>query len=259
MVLPEPATPWMTRWPVAQAARQLLLLQVHHAHDVGQLVLRVVGRQTGRAAGWHAHFGEHDPAHAVESAAATGRRASWWGTCPTAGSGSPRPPRVSGISSAQITRCGSMASPSPACLELSARDVGEHHAVAPREGQLALVRAVADCTSCGSRCQRVDHLDGRSGAPAPAGWARSSGMPSGTMSQRLPVGLADGVEPPVLHLQDQQAAPRVQDDEVGMSVLRADRHVVPERGSRRRASARAVRRGDVRPLSCARRRCRGLG
>jgi hypothetical protein len=51
--------------PVAQAAGQLLLLQVQHAHDVGQLgVCVVVVKQS--ALGLHAHLREHDPAHAVQ-------------------------------------------------------------------------------------------------------------------------------------------------------------------------------------------------
>jgi hypothetical protein len=48
---------------IAQAAGQLLLLQVHHAHDVGQLGVGIV--VVKQRAWLHAHLGEHDPAHAV--------------------------------------------------------------------------------------------------------------------------------------------------------------------------------------------------
>jgi hypothetical protein len=50
---------------VAQAARQLLLLQVEHAHDAGQLG-GDVGFVKQHVLRGHAHLGEHDPAHAVQ-------------------------------------------------------------------------------------------------------------------------------------------------------------------------------------------------
>lgn len=44
----------------------------------------------------------------------------------------------------------------------------------------------------------------------------------------LPVDVANGVELPVLDFQHQQATARVEDDEVGMHIARAERYVVPE-------------------------------
>ena len=42
------------------------------------------------------------------------------------------------------------------------------------------------------------------------------------------VGVADGVGLPVLHLQHQQAATGMEDDEIGVALFQADRHVVPD-------------------------------
>jgi hypothetical protein len=42
------------------------------------------------------------------------------------------------------------------------------------------------------------------------------------------VGTQNRLQPPVLDFQDQQAAPRMQDDEVRVGVPRADGHVVPD-------------------------------
>ncbi len=51
--------------PVAQAARQLLLLDVHDPHDAGHLGGFVAVVKQG-ALHLHSHLGKHDPAHAVE-------------------------------------------------------------------------------------------------------------------------------------------------------------------------------------------------
>lgn len=50
---------------------------------------------------------------------------------------------------------------------------------------------------------------------------------AGGEGEVLGVGLEDGVEGPVLDLEDQQAAAGVEDQEVGMAVLRTDGDVVP--------------------------------
>src|SRR6185369_9668866 len=50
---------------------------------------------------------------------------------------------------------------------------------------------------------------------------------AGGEGEVLRVGLEDGVEGPVLDLKDQQSAAGVEDQEVGMAVLRADGDVVP--------------------------------
>jgi len=50
---------------------------------------------------------------------------------------------------------------------------------------------------------------------------------AGGEGEVLRVGLEDGVEGPVLDLEDQQSAAGVEDQEVGVAVLRADGDVVP--------------------------------
>src|SRR6185369_5098959 len=51
---------------VAQASGELLLLQVHDAHDVRQIDLCKIFLQKERALGGNPHFGKHDPAHTIE-------------------------------------------------------------------------------------------------------------------------------------------------------------------------------------------------
>ena len=123
---------------VAQAAGQLLLLQVHHAHDVGQLGVGIGVVKQG-ALGLHAHLGEHDPAHPVELRQGDG-------AAEAVGKHVPQPllkffgvgvfehfvladdvMRVDGFGQARG-------------FKLFAGDAGEHHAVPPRKRELAFVR-----------------------------------------------------------------------------------------------------------------------
>jgi hypothetical protein len=107
-------------------------------------------------------------------------------------------------------------------FELLARDVGQHHAVAPGERQLSI-----GVDQPGILGQRVDHLV----RVVPGLLQRIRNVLGNALRQDLPGLLArraDGLEPPILHFEDEQPAPGMQHDEIGMRVRRTDRHVIPD-------------------------------
>ncbi|MCY1535241.1 hypothetical protein D9M68_706360 [compost metagenome] len=111
-------------------------------------------------------------------------------------------------------------------VELRAGDVGQHHAVAPRKGQLALVSAFG-LHQLRVALQRIHHLV----RVLPGLLQRVGNGLGAELAVDVPglfVGLDQGGEPEVLHLQDQDAPARVHDDKVRVLVLGADGHVVPE-------------------------------
>ena len=216
---------------VAQAAGQLLLLQVHHPHDAGQFGVGIAVVEEG-ALGLHPHLGEHDPAHPVELRQRDGAFALVVVVAEGVRVHGPQPLLKSfGIDAFdhlvladhQVRRNGLLQARR---LELLAGDVGEHHAMAPRERQLALERAAAfDQLRVALQC--VDHLDGA--VPRLLQRAHDDlGLAVGDDLETLARGAADGVQAPVLHLQHQGAAARVQHHEIRPRLLGADGHVPPE-------------------------------
>jgi len=75
--------------------------------------------------------------------------------------------------------------------------------------------------------QRVDDLDGAM-ASLGQGVLDDLRLPIIQDLPVLPGGLLDRFQPPVLGLQDQHTAPRVQHHEIGLRLLWAHGHVVPE-------------------------------
>ena len=125
---------------VAQAARQLLLLQVHHPHDAGQfgIGVAVVKQAVLR---WHPHLREHDPAHPVQLRQTDGAAHAKREHAPQAAL------QVFGLHGLRHFVLADDAVGLYGVLQLSgfkllAGDKGEHHAVAPGESQLACVRAI---------------------------------------------------------------------------------------------------------------------
>ena len=209
--------------PLAQAARQLLLLQVHHAHDAGQLGLGVFGKQG--ALRWHAHVGEHDPAHAVHLRQRHGAADEVGEHLPQAAL------QVFGLHvfahlvladrAVRLQRVAEFG-----FVELRAGDVGQHHAVTPRKGQLALVAAIG-VHELRVALQRADHLVGVL-ARLLQRVGNSLGAGVGVDDPGLPVDLDQRGKPVILDLQNQDAPARVHDHEIGVLVPGAYRHVVPE-------------------------------
>jgi len=111
-------------------------------------------------------------------------------------------------------------------FEPVAGDVGEHHAIAVGEGELTLVL----------QARRIDQLrilakqfgDGMDVLPRLLQRAGHQLVPSaGIDGEARRVRVPDRFQAPVLYLQHQDAAGRMQDQEVRVLVARADRHVVP--------------------------------
>ena len=231
---------------VAQAAGQLLLLDVHHAQDVGHGggLVAVVEQGLLRL---HAHLGEQVPAHAVDLRLAQLAAHAVGEHVPQAAL------QVFGLHGFQhfvlaqhalrlhgVVQLG--------VCELLAGDVGQHHAVAPRKRQLALVRACA-LHQLWVALQGVDHLVGVLACllqRAGHGFGHAVG---GDDPLRL-VGLLDGGELPVFHLQDEDAAAGVEDAEVGVGALGAHGHVVPEQVVGCRACLPAAQPAAFRRWSC---------
>ena len=111
-------------------------------------------------------------------------------------------------------------------VELLAADVGEHDAVAPGEEQRALHAPAVDGELRVALQQIADFVGVLPGLFERVGDALEA--VGGQDAGALAVDVADGVELPVLDLQHQQAAARVEDDEVGMHIARAEGYVVPE-------------------------------
>ena len=114
----------------------------------------------------------------------------------------------------------------PRVVVLLARDAGEHHAVPPRESQLALVQA-AGLNQLRVALQCVDDLD--CAKPSLRQWAHDDfdlsvdhDVPS------LASGLHYGFKLPVFGFQNQDAAPGMHDHKVWMRLLGTDRHVIPK-------------------------------
>ena len=111
-------------------------------------------------------------------------------------------------------------------LELLARDVGQHHAVAPGEGKHALPLALG-VDELGVALERIDDV-----MRMLAGlFRRIADCLGNTFGQDFPrplAGLANRVQMPILDFEDQQSAAWVKHDEVGVRALGADGHVIPE-------------------------------
>lgn len=112
-------------------------------------------------------------------------------------------------------------------LKLGAGDVAEHDAVAPGKAELAGMRVALLTDEGRIPLQQLDHsvgidaglLEGIGGALE----ARGRDEHGAELVDALQV-----LQLPVLDLQHQDAAARVQDQEVGMRAAGADGHVVPE-------------------------------
>lgn len=215
---------------IAEAARELLLLQIHDAHDVRQLhgfSLRLghALEQPALRGGGDAHFGKELPADAVDLRQAQEAGEADAEHLPQAflegfgvdgfGHLVGTDDEVFGDHLAEL-----------AVRELLARHVAEHHAIGPGQAQPALLapagedelRVALQHPGNGLRIvprllQRIQHvLDAVGGEDGSIGAAQG----------------LQGVGLPVLDLQDQDAAPGVQDDEIGVIVARAaQRHIKP--------------------------------
>lgn len=220
---------------VAQAARQLFLLQVHDAHEVGQAFFggvfsRCLGAGIVKQAVLlgYAHFGEQNPAHAVELGQGDGAFAK------AVREHGPQA-RLKGLGlhvlkhfvladdqalgngAAQF--CG---------LKLGAGDAGEDHAIAPGEDELALVGPLG-LLQLRVALQGVDDLDGTV-ARLYQRVADGFGLAAAGVQdfERVAAGVADGADVPVFGFQDQRTPVRVQHHKIGVGLLGANRHVVPK-------------------------------
>ena len=211
---------------VAQAAGQLLLLQVHHTQHVGHFGLHASLVEQAGLLG-DAHLREEYPAHAVDlrqgervitlvgehlpQAALEGLGLHAFGHLVAADDAM----RGNGLVQLGIS-------------ELLARDVGQHHTVAPGKHHFALAAAIGVhqalvCT------QRAKH-----GMGVVAGLGEGGldvfGLAAGVI-QNGPVvfaGLHDGAQAEVFDFQNQQPPAGVQHDEIGVQLLGTYGHVVPE-------------------------------
>ena len=210
--------------PVAQAAGQLLLLQVHHAHDAGQFggFVAVVKQRVLRL---HPYLGEHDPADAIHlrqrhNAAHHEREHVPQSALQFFGFDvfahlvlADHAVRFDGVAEFGF-------------VKLRTGDVGQHHAVTPRKGQLALVWAFGG-RQLRVTLQRIDYLV--CVLPGLLQWIWNGlGAEVAMDDPGLFVGLDEGGEPEVLDLQDQDASARVHDDEIRVQVLGPYSHVVPQ-------------------------------
>ena len=208
----------------AEAAGQLFLLQVHDADDVGDFRLLVVKQAVLRRRG-DADFGKQVPADAVDLRQGERDAARKRQHAPQA--------FLEGFG---IDAFGHFVLADDAvgfddfaevgALELLAADVGKHDAVAPREEQRALHASAIDGQLRVALQKVADFVGVLPGLFERVGDALEAvgGQDAGALAVDFP----DGVELPVLDLEHQQAAARVENDEVGMHVARAERYVVPE-------------------------------
>lgn len=113
----------------------------------------------------------------------------------------------------------------PAVLELLAREIGEDNTVAPREHQLARF------ASAGENQLRIalEDIDGGMGVAARLFKRAFDGedAPVGMDAEVRLVSPFDAVRLPILHFENQQAAPGMEDDEIGMPRRRPEGDVVP--------------------------------
>ena len=211
---------------VAQAACQLLLLQVHDAHDVGQLVfvgLCLVAKQVLLLG--HAHFGKEYPANTVElrqgDAAAK-----------TVGEHIPQSLLKSlGIHAFQHfiladDKVGWQRIAQPRRIKLLARDAGEDHAMAPGKGQLALMWAIG-LHQLRVALQRVDDLYGTVARLLQRVHDHFE-LTVGQNFKPFARCAANGLQMPVLGFQNQRAPARMHHDKIGTRLFGADRHIPPK-------------------------------
>lgn len=112
--------------------------------------------------------------------------------------------------------------------ELLARDVGQHHAVAPRKHYFALAAAFGVHKALvGAQC--IQHGMGVVASLGEGGFD-GFGLAAGGVQNRpvFLVGLHDGAQAKVFDFQNQQAPAGVQHDEIRVQLLGADGYVVPE-------------------------------
>ena len=211
---------------VAQAAGQLLLLQVHHAQHVGHFGLHVgLVEQAGLLG--DAHLRKENPAHAVDLRQGERVVALVGEHLPQAALKSLGLHAVGHLVAADDTvGCDGLAQ--LRFGELLAGDVGQHHAVAPRKHHFALAAAIGVHQALVG-AQGIEH-----GVGVVAGLGEGGldgfGLVAGGV-QNGPVFLVclhDGAQAEVFDLQNQQPPAGVQHDEVGVQLLRADGHVVPK-------------------------------
>ena len=114
----------------------------------------------------------------------------------------------------------------PGVFELLSRDAGKDDAMPPRECQLALVRP-AFVYQMRVTLQHVHHLNGAvSGLCQRVDYCFEN--PVSHDIPGLSGGALDGAEVPVFRLQHQQPMPGVQHHKVRVSLLGANRNVVPK-------------------------------
>lgn len=224
----------------AEAAGQLLLLQVHDLHDVGELdalnsavaphalVRRAsvsLGRlEQGRVRRVHPNVGEHDPSHPIQL-----RQSEFRGK-----SLREHPPQAL-LEDLRIDRLGHLVGADhgmtvddlrqPGPLELGAGDLREHHAIPPGEGELALMssRAVHELWIA---LQGTDHVV----RPMPGLQDRVDDPLVSSRGRDVPQLAGDPLDDaqgPVLRLKDEHPSTRVQHHEIRMCAHRSDGHVEP--------------------------------
>ena len=209
---------------VAEATGQPLLLDVEHCHRVGQ-VERDVQADLHVGIGVHTHFRKKNPAHAIDVGdrqhAVHQRREHV-----------PQP----ALECLRVDVLGHFVAADDALRidhavelcrdELAPRDVRQHQTIAPRKPQHALPFAFV-LNQLRVLRERRHHLV-RVLARLLQRIDDAARHAFGRHLEAQLAGLADVVELPVFDLQHQQAAARMQHDEVGVQPLGADRHVVPD-------------------------------
>ena len=214
--------------PVAKRAGELLLLQVHDPDDVGDLDRRVIGRSWRLqqvALHLDAQLREQVPAHTLDlrQAEQAGKRHQEHVPEPL-------------LELLRVHALGHLVAADHASrrqevlqlhlLELVAGDVGQHHAEAPRHQQLAgafVARRVAQRRVLLQQADDLHRVVARLAQRVGFGHPAPFGIDDGAVA----VDLRQGVRLPVLDLQHQEPAGRVQHHEVRMPVARPDGHVVP--------------------------------
>ena len=207
--------------PLAQAPRQLLLLQVHDPHEVGRR--RRLGKELALRRR-NAHLGEERPAQAVDLRRGKRRLEAHREHRPQA--------LLEGLGLDVLEHLVLADHPrlrdhltQPALLELPAREVGENDAIAPRKAELARL------APAGENELRValQNLHGGLGI-LPRLFERVLDRHLAArrdQGKALPIGRADRALLPVLDLEDQEPAARMKNDEIRMPHRRPERHVVP--------------------------------
>jgi hypothetical protein len=210
---------------VAEAARKLLLVQVHHFQEAVVVRRRFVERQRNLP---DTKLGEEQSAQAVElrqghrrACASRHHRPELRSERVRVGALRHLVPEHAAIRRPHLAQV--------ALLELPPRDVREHHAGADGQDRPPFARMMgrkSELRIAFDVAQNVERV------PAHL-LERALFAHRPARRQQIDLGLShaeDRIEPPVLHLQHQDALCRMNDHEVRMTPPRPDRDVVPDAG-----------------------------